>query len=155
MRKLLRPLQQDLLDAVLRQVEHGRQLLVRVLRHREVQDLLAAVEAAPARPRQAVLQEARQGTQALQDLQAAPRDADGAAAEAHRFIGFQQHHGHALLRQADGGAKTHRARANHHHRVALCFIALLQGRHAGRVAGGFEGIRRERAGCRHGFQTPR
>ena len=59
-----------------------------VVRHREVQHLGVAVEAAPAGPGQAVAQEAVERAEALDDLQAAPRDADGAAAEADRVVGL-------------------------------------------------------------------
>ena len=141
--QLLGAIEQDLLDAVLRQVDHRRQLLVLVGRHAEMQHLGVAVVAATAGPRQADLQEAGQGAEALGDLQAAARDADRAAAEAHRVVGLEQDDRHAVMGQAQRGAVAHRAAADHHYRATSGVDPIAQRRQRGIVALGRERVGRE------------
>ena len=77
----LRCLKQKMLDVVLLQVNHRRQLLVFVVRHQEVEHFDVAVVTPPAGPGQAGLEEALHGTQALDDLEATARNADRPAPE--------------------------------------------------------------------------
>ena len=133
-RALFAGVEQELLDAVLRQVHHRRQLLVGVLGHQKVQHFLVAVVAAAARPGQAFVQKAGQRAQALHNLQAAARDADGAAAKADRVIGLQHHHGHAVVGQAQGRAIAHGAAADNDDRAARRIAPVLE-RGQGRIVG--------------------
>ena len=94
--------QQELLDVVLLEVHHRRQLLVLVVGHLEVEHFGIPVEAAPAGPGQALLQEPLQRAQPLDDLQAAPGDADGAAAKAHRVVRLDHDRGDAVVGQPQG-----------------------------------------------------
>ncbi|MNS77683.1 hypothetical protein D3C72_1112680 [compost metagenome] len=149
--------EQELLDMILRQVDHGRQLLVRVLRHREMQHFLVAVKTAPTGPRQAFADKTVERAQAFDDFQAAPRDADGAAARAHAIVGLDQHAAHAVAGQAQGRGQAHGAAADDQHRNMLRRCAR---RFAGRIHFRHMGIRVERVAhdgvlfkivlCRHG-----
>jgi hypothetical protein len=115
---------QILLDVVLLQVNHRRQFLPIVVRHREAEDFRFAIEAAPVGPGQALAEEVRQRTQALDDFQAAARDARCAAAHAHRVVGLDDERGHAMASQPQRNGETDRSPANDGHAVAPCLPSL-------------------------------
>jgi hypothetical protein len=139
--------EQALLDVVLRQVDHRRQGLARIGGHLEAEHLVGPVEAAADRPRQALGQEARQRAEPLDDLQAAARHADRAAAHAHRVVGLQQHAAHAVVGQSQRQRHADRAGAGDDHRMPAGLAAAFERRRAGRVARVVEGAhgRRRRA----------
>ena len=118
-------LQQRVFDVVLLQVDHRRQALVRVLRHREAEDLGLLPEAAPAGPRQAAVEHVAEGAQPAGDFQTAARDTRRAAADAHAVVGFDHDAGHALACQPQRGRQPHRPAADDDH------AAALRGRQAG------------------------
>ncbi|MNS71152.1 hypothetical protein D3C72_1045090 [compost metagenome] len=145
--------QQVLLDVVLLQVDHRRQLLLRGLRHLEAEHLGRLVEAAPHAPRQALAHERRQRAQALDDLQAAARDAGRAAAHADRVVGLEHHAAHAVVGEPQRQRHAHRAAARDHDGVAAGLHAVgAERRQPGREARVVEGADRRRQRGRAGWR---
>ena len=99
LRELARLVQQKLLDVVLRNIDHRRQLVAGRMRHAKAQYLLVFVVTTPGRPRQSLGHEGIEHTQTLQYLQTAARDANGTAAFAHRVVGLNDDAGYTLLGQ--------------------------------------------------------
>jgi hypothetical protein len=82
----------------------------------------------------------------LDDLQAATRNADRAAAQTHRIIGFEHDHRHAVVRQPERGAQAHGPGADDHDRVPPALGAIrAQFRQARRMVLGFKRIGNEAA----------
>jgi hypothetical protein len=130
---------QELLDPVLLDVDHRRQTLERVVRHREAQDLVEPVERASALPRQALGQVRLERAELAQDLEAAARDADRAAADADRGVGLEHHRGHAAHRERQRQRQPHRTAAGDRDAVPRGVGAGRQRRRRGRVLDVLEG----------------
>ncbi|MPL98953.1 hypothetical protein SDC9_45165 [bioreactor metagenome] len=85
------------LDELLLEVVHRAEFLFRPVGHVELEDLPAAVEAAPRGPAERLLEEGRDHAEAVEDGIALPRDADRPAAIVEAVLRLDQHRGDALL----------------------------------------------------------
>ena len=131
---LLYLVEQELLDVVLRQVHHGRKGLSGIRGHLETKHLVSFVEAAADRPGQAFGQKARQRAEPLHKLQAATRDANGAAANANGVVSFQYDAANAVVRQAERQCHSDRPASHDEDGVPPRFDPLGQPRRLRRMA---------------------
>ena len=142
---LLGGIEQQLLDRILREIDHRRMLLVFIHRHLEMQHFVVAIETAATGPGQALLQKALGGGEARDDFEAAPRDADRAAAEADGIIRFQQNDRHAMAGEPERRAIADRSAADHHDGMPRLIDAAFKLRQRRRMLLGRKGIGLERA----------
>ncbi|KAI1690661.1 hypothetical protein Ddc_24800 [Ditylenchus destructor] len=124
-RQLERALDQEALDVVLLQIHEGRTLMAGLAEQVELVDLLVAEEDAAHAPGHALVDDALAAAQPVEDLQRPLGEAQRARSHREPAVVVQQHDGHALQREVDGGAQSHRARADDDHRMTRGLAALV------------------------------
>jgi len=107
-----------LLGEALLQVDHRRVLLVRVVRHRELQHLMRTPEAGAADPGETLGERPRGDAERLPDFQAPARDTRGTAAEAHGLARLDHDGADAVAREARRERQPDRSAPDDRHRVA-------------------------------------
>ena len=113
----MRPLEQEAFDVELLQVDEGGALVAGLGQEVEAVDRVLVEEDLAEVPGDALVDHALAAAEAVEDLQGALGEADGAGAGGEPLVVVEQDNGHPALRQVYGCRQPHRPCADHDDRM--------------------------------------